>query len=166
MPVAAATTRTRLSPESAITRLPEWSTATPHVDRLAPVALRPSPSGPAPPVPAGVVSRPVPGLTFRTDPPLAMYRCPAPNDTPHGDERATLVALAGPPTPPATVEITPAVLATVDADAGPAAPDVAGASRAIAALATTTARWRTVMMSCFPRRASRRMIRVTGLCGE
>src|SRR5206468_3203005 len=79
--------------------------------RFAAVALPPSPSRPLAPVPAGVVSQPVPRLTFRTEPPSATYRCPAANDTPQGDVNGTRVALAGPPTPPATVAITPATAA-------------------------------------------------------
>ncbi len=70
------------------------------------------------PVPAGVVSQPVRRLTFRTMSPAPAYTKPAENATPQGDN-ATLVALAGPPTPPATVEITPAAAARPVRTSGP-----------------------------------------------
>ena len=54
---------------------------------------------------AGVVSQPAPRPTFRTELPSATYRYPFANDTPQLDCIATAVALAGPPTLPATVEI-------------------------------------------------------------
>src|SRR5215467_11044900 len=95
----------------AITRFPELSAVTPHEFKLAAVAAPPSPSGPRACVPASVVSRLDPGLISRTAPALfvasatsAISRRPSTKATPH-DDRATLVPLAGPPTPPATVEI-------------------------------------------------------------
>src|SRR5215471_107250 len=92
--------------------LPEWSKATPDGPRREALDARPpSPSGPRAPVPTGVVSLPV-GLTLRTAPPAnapgvvlsagvrsETYSEPPADATPHGI-MATLVALAGPPTPP------------------------------------------------------------------
>src|SRR5215469_2038323 len=114
----------------AITRFPELSAVTPHEFKLAAVAAPPSPTGPKACVPAGVVSRLDPGLISRTAPALrvasAMSRCPWAKATSHGD-RATLVPLAGPPTPPATVEIIPPA-AWPTADGAPAPPRRAAAT--------------------------------------
>src|SRR5215471_17537406 len=88
-----------------MTRLPEWSTATLPQDQT--VALLAGP----PSLPAGVVSRVVCGFISRTAHESAKYARPAPNDTPHSPPSATSRALAGPPAPPATVEISPAAVA-------------------------------------------------------
>src|SRR5579863_5128725 len=101
-------------PGSAMTTLPDPSTATSVGASASAVAGMPFFTGPAPPSavnadapsPAGVVSWPVAGLTIRTDDPSATYRLPPANVTPAG-LTPTVVALAGPPAPPATVEITP-----------------------------------------------------------
>src|ERR1700733_2829348 len=90
-----------------MTRLPDRSTLAVHAPyKEALVARSPAPRGPATPVPAGVVSRSLPGFTFLTAKPVPMYTLPPANDTPQGDIPIR-VARAGPPTPPATVEITP-----------------------------------------------------------
>ncbi len=93
---------------SAITRLPEWSTATPHVCTGLPWSRRRHRR-------AARQRRCPPGWS------AGRCRVHRPHRRGVGDvevpgaerhatrqERATLVALAGPPTPPATVEITPA----------------------------------------------------------
>src|SRR5215471_19512138 len=88
--------------------LPNRSAAAPHAwASEAFAAGPPSPSGPFELVPAGVVSQSVAVVTLRTAWDSASSRWPPRYDTPHGPTR-TCVALAGPPTPPATVEITPA----------------------------------------------------------
>src|SRR5215468_9293606 len=113
--------------------LPGWSKATPFGPRREALDARPpSPSGPRAPVPTGVVSLPV-GLTLRTAPPAnapgvvlsagvrsETYSEPPADATPHGI-MATLVALAGPPTPPATVEMFPEGAAWLPRAAGPPA---------------------------------------------
>src|SRR5215472_19250617 len=107
-----------------MTRLPAPSGTAEHVlARPAPVARPRSPSGSPIPFPTGVVSRPVPGSTLRTVSSSAMYRLPPPNDAPQG-VRLTEVAAAGPPTPPASVEMIPAV------PGGGAAATVGGAAAA------------------------------------
>ncbi len=91
------------------------------------------------PVPAGVVSQSVRGLTLGTSVPLAMNTAPAPDAMPHGAfprSSGSAVAVAGPPTPPATVEMTPGTVAWPAARAapGPASaaprPDAAAAGTA------------------------------------
>src|SRR6516225_16141 len=102
---------------SAITRLPAASAATAQVFTDVPAAGPPSRNGPLVAVPTGVVSPPDAGSMLRTVQLSATRSCPLPNETPQGallmpatcvdTPRFTLVAAAGPPTPPATVEIVP-----------------------------------------------------------
>jgi hypothetical protein len=74
----------------------------------------------------------VPGSALRTAAWSAMYRLPPPNDAPQG-ARLTEVAAAGPPTPPATVEMIPA------APGGDAAAAVGAAAAAAPHVASTAA---------------------------
>src|SRR5690348_14527138 len=91
-----------------MTRLPAASSVIEQASlRPALLALPPSPSGSLIPVPTGVVSRPVAGSIWRTAANSPMYRLPPPDDAPHGVSSSE-VAAAGPPTPPATVEMIPA----------------------------------------------------------
>src|SRR5690348_4956172 len=100
---------------SATIRLPAGSSAAVHEPlRPALVAGPPSPSGVVLPVPAGVVSWSVAGLIFLIAAMSPMYRLPPANLAPHG-LTATVVALAGPPTPPAIVVIVPAGTAAAPA---------------------------------------------------
>src|SRR5690348_5632760 len=93
---------------SATIRLPAGSSAAVHEPlRPALVAGPPSPSGVVLPVPAGVVSWSVAGLIFLIAAMSPMYRPPPANLAPHG-LTATVVDLAGPPTPPAIVMMVPA----------------------------------------------------------
>src|ERR1700690_419394 len=124
-----------------MTRLPDPSVTVAAAFRPALTAAPPLPGAPPRPLPATVVIRSVAGLTSRTTPSAASatYRFPPLNDTPCGS-MLTLVALAGPPAPPATVEMVPgaglpaAVLAS--ACARPA-PFPASASDARASTAVT-----------------------------
>jgi hypothetical protein len=118
--VVAATARIRLSKMSATIRLPAGSSAAVHEPlRPALVAGPPSPSGVVLPVPAGVVSWSVAGLIFLIAAMSPMYRPPSANLAPHG-LTATVVALAGPPTPPAIVVMVPAGAAAAPAWLAPA----------------------------------------------
>src|SRR5690348_10153971 len=93
---------------SATTRLPAGSGTAVH-DPLRPasVAGPPSPRGVVLLVPTGVVSWSVAGLICRTAAMSPTYRLPSANLAPHG-LTATVVAFAGPPTPPAIVVMVPA----------------------------------------------------------
>jgi hypothetical protein len=115
---------------SAITTFPAWSTATPQAAMVARLAGPPAPNGPADPVPAGVVNWSVCSLTFRTEV-SARYSWPAENATPDSPLPQALdgavllasdicVAGPGPPTPPATVVITPPAARCMPAGALPA----------------------------------------------
>src|SRR5689334_19868133 len=105
---------------SATIRLPAGSSAAVHEPlRPALVAGPPSPSGVVLPVPAGVVSWSVAGLIFLIAAMSPMYRPPPANLAPHG-LTATVVALAGPPTPPAIVVMVPAGAAAAPAWLAPA----------------------------------------------
>src|SRR5689334_1924557 len=121
-----------------MSRLPAPSAATAHVSRFAPVARPPLSAGPIlAPVPAGVVSWSF-AATRRTAGPSATSRLLSCLLTPHGAS-ATLVALPGPPTPPATVVMVPGAVAAVSCGAaaarpGPLASAVPSASTAAAPL--------------------------------
>jgi hypothetical protein len=91
--------------------------ATAQVSTEVRAAGPPSRNGPLAAVPTGVISAPDAGSTPRTVQLSATSNCPLPNETPQGElavpaigvdtPRFTLVPAAGPPTPPATVEIVP-----------------------------------------------------------
>ena len=130
MPLACGNTSIRRWNVSAITTFPAWSTATPQATIVARLVGPPAPNGPADPVPAGVVNRPVCSLTLRTEV-SARYSWPAENATPDSPLPQALdgavllasdicVAGPGPPTPPATVVITPPAARCVPAGALPA----------------------------------------------
>src|SRR5690348_13361390 len=105
---------------SATIRLPAGSSAAVHEPlRPALVAGPPSPSGVVLPVPAGVLSWSLAGLIFLIAATSPMYRPPPANLAPHG-LTATVVALAGPPTPPAIVVMVPAGMAAAAAWLAPA----------------------------------------------
>jgi hypothetical protein len=81
---------------------------TPHAAFRAALTARPPPLDfPGAPVPASVVSQSLPRPICRTVVSAPMYTWPPPDATPHGPT-ASRVARPGPPTLPATVEITPA----------------------------------------------------------
>src|SRR5215471_7509431 len=140
---------------SAITRLPAASTATAQVFTEVPAARPPSRNGPLAAVPTGVVSLPDAGSMLRTVQLSAAISCPLPNATPQGEllvpaicvdtPRFTLVPAAGPPTPPATVEIVPSGAAPLAARGAPEAPALAPPVRGAAALAAAPAS--TVMLT-------------------
>src|SRR6266702_633770 len=140
VPDAAAATRTL--PPSATSRLPDPSTATSSSSSVCAFAAGPPPPAkPCCPTPTGVVSRPVRRLTARTRPPLSSrptlmpavsrsvkYTCPPAKLTPHPSLAKasphrltdTLLADAGPPTPPAIVDTVPADAAGPGARPAPA----------------------------------------------
>src|SRR6266702_1674972 len=161
VPEAAAATRTL--PPSATSRLPDPSTATSSSSSVcAFTAGPPSPARPCCPTPTGVVRRPVRRLTARIRPPLSSrptlmpavsrsvkYTWPRAKLTPHPSLAKasphrltdTLLAGAGPPTPPAIVETVPAAAAGPAARPAPASAREAPVreTRAAAAAAATAA---------------------------
>src|SRR5690348_5425307 len=83
----------------------------------APAAGPPSTNGPDTPLPAGVLSQSVAGSTARTASSLGMYIFPPPKATPQAS-MLTVVALAGPPAPPATLVLVPVAGVCAPATAG------------------------------------------------
>ena len=110
-------------------------------------------TGPAMPLPAVVVSQSVCGFTRRRARPSQMCTRPKAYETPQGDNSDTFVALAGPPTPPATVEMIPAAAEALSA---PGAGFKPASARPVARAAAGTSTAAATTMVSRPARPERR----------